>query len=194
MALKNIASMKKLFLAFVLAILCLSAQAQVENLKPGIYHVSGDVFTPLKSETSVKNENSATNRVGMFNVSYVFKNPTAPVAVSDGSFVMVTDPSRKAMVQTLKKFNPFVAALTPDNMLLVPLTVKKNKRSYTAFDYDEVRRRNPEWEHVDFSWERLSDNSYSIKADLVPGEYAFAFRISETAIYTFDAVYSFCVK
>lgn len=183
--------MKKVLLTVLLVATAFVAKAQNA---PGIYSVIDGKATPLKFETAYINApDDIDHDTDLFDTMsrYYYKGKTAAVA-SKGEFELVVDPEKKAFLQTPRRYFVFIGNLTPDNMLLIPLELKKNRRLYDCRKA-EVHGLVVNWVNVPFTWEKTGENTFRIKADLAPGEYAFAFRFTEKSKFNFQAVYTFTV-
>ena len=145
--------LKLLSLCLLLVSGVLSAYAQNDTRSPGLYAVNGEESGRVGILGVVEFGNSASR----------FKGETSDVKVSGNEFALVIDPDRKNVVRTLKKYEIFIKTMTPDNMLIVPLVVEDNWRIYDKGL--NVNGFNTEFkELVDFTWERISDNSFRILA------------------------------
>lgn len=186
--------MKRFFAFCVAAVAAMSlAFAQEDEHAPGLYSVIGDEYIPLTPVMSAQN-NSSTGILGVEigKTKYSYKGETSDSKAA-GTFVLVCDMSKKAIKQTLKTYDVFVQSMTPDNMIIIPLEVAKNKRLYD--EGVEIAGINAERKaRVPFVWERISDNSFRIDAELLPGEYAIAFRPAKLGGFEFTAVFDFTVE
>ena len=189
--------MKRLFYFLAAALTLMGsgivANAQVDERAPGIYAIVNGESIPLNF-TSGNTAVSTTNIIGfeVGNTKITYKGATSGTIASD-TFVMVIDPEKKALTKTLKVYNPFIKTMTPGNILILPLSVVKEKRLYDEGKSvmgikTEVKGR------MDFEWEQISDNSFSIKVlNLIPGEYGFVFRVSKLADFDYSAIYGFTI-
>lgn len=189
----NMKYLKLLSLCLLLVSGVLSAYAQNDTRSPGLYAVNGEESVKLDFLPGI----TSNGRVGILGVvefgnsASRFKGETSDVKVSGNEFALVIDPDRKNVVRTLKKYEIFIKTMTPDNMLIVPLVVEDNWRIYDKGL--NVNGFNTEFkELVAFTWERISDNSFRILAEgLVPGEYAFIFRVSPLSPFDFSGAFDF---
>ena len=190
--------MKKILHTLAVAVICLTAfsvssNAQMDEREPGLYAIVDGESIPLgytSGSTSVSTTNVVGFEVGKSKCS--FKGETSGTVTSD-TFVMVIDPEKKALTRTMKSYNPFIRTMTPNNILILPLSVSKGKRIY-----DEGKSvmgiKTEKKGRMDFEWEQISDNSFEIKVSgLVPGEYGFIFRVSKIADFDYSAIFGFTV-
>ena len=190
--------MKKILHTLAVAVICLTAfsfssNAQMDEREPGLYAIVDGESIPLgytSGATSVNTTNIVGFEVGKSKCS--FKGETSGTVTSD-TFVMVIDPEKKALTRTMKSYNPFIRTMTPNNILILPLSVSKGKRTY-----DEGKSvmgiKTEKKDRMDFEWEQISDNSFEIKVSgLVPGEYGFIFRVSKIADFDYSAIFGFTV-
>lgn len=169
--------------------------AQMDTRVPGIYTIVGGESIPLaysNSSTVVRTSGNGIFQTG--HEIYRFKGVTSAVFASD-SLVMVIDPKKSVIVKTMKKYDVFVKSMTPDNIMVIPLTVndEDQRREYDpGKNFSGLRvESTPEME---FEWERISDNSFSIKlSKLKPGEYAVAFRAARLASFDFSGIFCFTI-
>ena len=167
--------------------------AQDEKLAPGIYSIVDGTATSLHYSPGISH-NSGVNVIGVEigKTSVTFKGETAGVTVTD-KIVMVIDPEKKAIIRTPKRYDAFIKSMTPDLILIVPLQVAKNKRIYDGgtslqgFNTNKLPR-------VEFEWELIDENTFEIRADFQPGEYAVVFKPAKLGAYDFSGIYGFCVK
>lgn len=186
--------MKKI-IAFIISLALFSifgANAQESEFDPGIYSVTDDVPVALTYSSGVMGTGSTGIvgiEVGRTKCSY---KGTESGVLCTGTLLMVIDPEKKNIVRTLKKYDPFVKSMTPDNIMIVPLMVDKNKRVYDegiSINGFNVEKKN----RVPFIWERVSDNAFLITAEVVPGEYAVVFRPAKLGGFDFESVFCFTV-
>lgn len=184
--------MKRLFctIAIVLAAaFCASAQ---DTLEPGIYALVDGSCTSLSYANGIT-ANSSTNvlgiEIGKRKESY--KGETSGVRCS-GTLVMVINPEKKIITKTLKKYDPFIKTMNPDLIMIVPLEVQKNKRVY-----DEGRSlmgiNTEQKERVSFEWEQTDENTFEIRFQAAPGEYAVVFKPTKIGDYDLQSIYGFYV-
>lgn len=185
--------------ALALALLPTKSFAQMDERQPGIYTVVGQESRPL----SYVYQLSASGSVGIMGVNvghdtYKYKGTTSGVIASD-TLVLVIDPSKNKGVITPKKFDIFVKSMTPDNIMILPLTVneKKQRREYdagTTIGIANASIKTKSLQRIQFEWEQISDNSFMIKvADLTPGEYGVIFRMSKLGQFDFNALLGFTI-
>lgn len=169
-------------------------QEEAPVLEPGIYSVIDGTYTPLVYCRGTE-ASSATNILGIEigDKKYKYKGASAEVPVTD-KIVMVINPERSVMKATLRTYDPFVKDMTPGHIIIVRLTVEKNKRYYdkgTTVSGFNVERKD----RVEFEWELIGENTFEITADFEPGEYAIAFKpATPLGEFEFTAVYGFCVE
>lgn len=187
--------MKKI-ITVIAALVCftvLDLSAQNDTRDPGIYAVVDGVSTPLVYTSGIAHK-SGTEVLGLEigRSKFSYRGATSGVESGD-TFVLVIDPEKKNIIRTLKKYEPFVKSMTPSNIIIVPLIVKKDKRIYD--EGMEVYGFKVEGKpRVPFSWEMISDNSFQIVAEgLAPGEYGIIFRATKLAPYDYDAIFGFTV-
>ena len=170
-----------------------NAYAQMDEREPGLYAIVGEQSIPLtfsNGTTSVGNTGILGVEVGRVKCAY--RKPTSGVNAAD-TFVMVIDPERKAIVKKLKSYNPFYNKMTPNNVLVLPLTVDGKRRIYEegkiiAGINVSIKDR------MDFEWEQIADNSFEIRVQqLIPGEYGFVFRASKLAEFDYSALFGFTI-
>lgn len=185
--------MKKVFaICLMLAAMCASAFAQLDERAPGLYAINGeneDLLTPVNAVQSNSNTNILGIEVGK--VKNIYKGITSD-SIASGKFILVINPEQKAIKKTLKDYNPFIKSMTPANMIIVALDVEKNRRVYdhgTTLEGFNTEKKG----RVDFIWEQISDNSFLIEAELVPGEYAIVFKPAKLGEFDFNAVFDFTV-
>lgn len=178
--------------AFLLAAYTMSAQNDPRD--PGLYAIMGDESIPLEYQSGTASD-SGTSLLGIVELGhkkYIFKGPSSSVT-ADSIFVMVCNLEKKHITRTLKKYDIFVESMTPDNIVVIPLEVQKNRRIFS--EGTSINGFNTEMKNsLSFEWERLSDNSFLITVHgLVPGEYAFAFRAAKLAPFDFTAIFGFTI-
>lgn len=184
----------KRFLLFLSAIfLAVSLFAQDDTLAPGIYSVNGDEYEKLPFSVAGGGD-SGVNVLGLElgKVQYFYKGAESGVK-STGSFVMVIDPEKKVVKGSMKDYNPFIKDMTPENIIIIPLEVKKKKRVYseglTVMGFNTERKAR-----MSFTWERISDNSFRIETEpLVPGEYGIVLKFSKVGKYYYEYLFGFTV-
>lgn len=172
-------------------LLSLNAFSQLDERQPGLYAIVGEQSIPLAYSNCTTNKNTI-NVLG-FEIAkkeYSYKNPTSGINASV-TFVLVIDPEQKAIIRTIKSYNPFIKTLTPDDMLIIPLSVRKNKRvyeegkTYNGFNFTIK-------DYVEFEWEQISENSFEIRVkNIIPGEYGFILRPAKFSIYDYTAMFGF---
>ena len=176
----------------MLAAACASAFAQMDEREPGLYAINGEeefLLTPVGAVQSSSNTNILGVEIGKSKMLY--KGVTSDT-IANGKFILVIDPEQKAIKQTLKEYDVFVASMTPASMIIVPLEVEKNRRVYdrgsTLNGFNTQKK-----DRVDFLWEQISDNSFLIEAELAPGEYAVVFKPAKLGEFNFNTVFDFSV-
>ena len=186
--------MKKSLIAAIAAVcMAFMASAQDENLAPGIYSIIDGQATRL-TYTSGAVSSSSVGVLGLDlgKQKYSYKGETAGVPVKD-KIVMVIDPGKSNVKCTPKVFDPFIKTMSPEKIIIVPLSAEKNKRVY-----DPGRKINgfnvEKKERMDFEWELTAENTYTITVDYQPGEYAIVFKYTELAGFDYTAIYGFCVE
>lgn len=184
----------KHFFTTLAAVLLVSftLSAQNDPREPGLYAIIGDESVPLAYQGGVASD-SGTSFLGIIEVGqkkYTFKGASSDMPAGN-TFVMVCDLERKHITRSLKKYDVFVESMTPDNIVVIPLEVQKNKRVFD--EGTSVNGFNTEKKtSMKFEWEKLYDNSFLITVHgLVPGEYAFAFRAAKLAPFDFTAIFGF---
>ena len=184
----------KLTAASLLCLLSITVSAQNDTRAPGLYAIVGGESIPLVYSNGTSS-NSGTGFFGAIEVSrqqYIYKGASSGI-VADSTFVMVCDMGKKTVTRTLRKYDIFISTVTPNNMVAVPLEVKKNKRIYsegTAINGINTKMRTS----LGISWEQITDNSYLITVHgLVPGEYGFVFKTARFDNYDFTAMFGFTV-
>ena len=167
--------------------------AQMDERVPGLYAIVGEQSIPLTfTNGTVHNATTGVLAVEVGKNYCTFKEPTSGVIASD-TFVMVIDLEKKAIVKTLKSYFPFVKSMTPNNLLILPLSVEKNKRIY-----EEGKTINginvSVKDRMDFEWEQISDNSFEIHVQgLIPGEYGIVFRPARLGEFDYSAIFGFSI-
>lgn len=175
--------------------LCFTAKAsaQMDEREPGLYAVVGGQSIPLtysNGTTYVGSTGILGVEVGRMKCTY--RKPTSGVNAAD-TFVMVIDPERKAIVKKRKSYNPFYKKMTPNNVLVLPLTVDGNRRVYE--EGKTIAGINVSIkDRMDFEWEQITDNSFEIRVQqLIPGEYGFVFRASKLAEFDYSGLFGFTI-
>lgn len=179
--------------AVLVLLMCIPAIAQNDPREPGLYSVIGDdstLLTTVRGGVDTKSTGFMGIEIEKKRIEY--KGVTSDT-VSYGTFVMVCDMNKKNIVQTMNKYDLFVKSMTPDNIIIVPLQVFKDKKRI----YDEGKSvqgiNTQQHERVEFSWEQISDNSYRIVCNPEPGEYAIVFREAKLGAFNFNTVFDFTV-
>lgn len=186
--------MKKLFLMVLALGMILSASAQNDSRDPGIYYIDGETSTPLTS-INATTQTSGTS-FGIVDVSkqkQSYKGLTSDTPCKNAEFVVVINPEKKGATQTLKRYDPFIKSMTPENMVLVPLEIGKKDRVYdegSTINGFKTNSRNS----IAFEYEQITDNSWKITAELPAGEYAWAFKIAKLGGYNFQSVFDFTIE
>lgn len=187
--------MKKFFLIALAMVGCLAANAQNDSREPGLYNVDGDNSTALTFCLGM-GSTSNTKIMGLVDVGKSkksFKGVTSDTPCKKAEFVLVIDPEKKAAVQTLKKYDPFIKTMTPELMILVPLEVDKKKRIYDEGKTINGFNVSGNKQSIEFEYEQISDNSWKITTELPAGEYAWAFKIAKFGGYELDKVFDFTI-
>lgn len=184
--------MRKIISTIAIAFIAtLFANAQ-DRLEPGIYAVADSCYTSLSFSAGI-NKSSSTNifgvEVGDSGSSY--KGETSGVNCT-GCLVMVIDPDKKVIKRTLKSYEPFIKTMTPDLIMIVPLTVEKNKRTYNA-GKSVMGIKTEKKERVPFEWEQIDDVTFRINFEAAPGEYAVVFKAAKLGDYDFASIYGFTI-
>lgn len=171
------------------AIFCTNAQNRIE---PGIYSVVDSCYTSLSFTPGI-NKSSSTNILGIDvgDSGSSYKGETSGVKCT-GNLVMVIDPEKKVIKRTLKSYDPFIKTMTPDLIMIVPLTVEKNKRKYDA-GKSVMGIKTEKKERVSFEWEQIDDVTFQINFDATPGEYAVVFKAAKLGDYDFASIYGFTI-
>ena len=186
--------MKKLFVICIAAVAAMcAASAQEDERMPGLYAVNGEESVRLTPVMSAQN-NSSTGILGVEigKTIYKYKGETSDTKAT-GTFVLVCDMKKKVIKQTLKDYDVFIKTMTPDNIIIIPLEVDKGRRIYDeGLLLDGIRTEVKG--RAEFEWERISDNSFIIRTELAPGEYAIAFRPARLGSFEFTAVFDFTVE
>lgn len=170
-----------------------NAYAQMDERQPGLYAIVGDESIPL----TFSNGTTSVSTTGILGVEVgrtrcIYREPSSGVEASD-MFVMVIDPEQKAIVKKLKSYKPFFKKMTPNDVLVLPLTVDGNKRIYE--EGKTIAGINVSIkDRMDFEWEQITDNSYEIHVqNLIPGEYGFVFRPSKLGEFDYSAIFGFTI-
>lgn len=182
-----------------LLIMPFSSHAQMNGLAPGIYAVTDTVSTPLKyscggAYVEIAGVESVI-RYEIVHEIFHYAGITSGVNASD-TFLFVTDHSRKEIVKTMKEYDVFIRNMSPEDMVLFPLSVNSSKKR-REYDASPTMRgfSGEENAAIDFEWKEISDNVYEITVHGLPaGEYAFAFRYSRFYPFDFTAIYGFTIK
>lgn len=170
-----------------------NAYAQMDERQPGLYAIVGEESIPL----TFSNGTTSVSTTGILGVEVgrtrcIYRKPSSGVEAS-GMFVMVIDPEQKAIVKKLKSYKPFFKKMTPNDVLVLPLTVDGNKRIYE--EGKTIAGINVSIkDRMDFEWEQITDNSYEIHVqNLIPGEYGFVFRPSKLGEFDYSAIFGFTI-
>lgn len=179
-------------ICILLAAVCINSFAQMDEREPGLYAINPLNESKLTPQGASKsNKSNAVFGIEIGNAKLLYKGVSSDTSAS-GKFIMVIDPEQKAIKQTLKEYDVFVKSMTPDNMIIVPLEVEKNRRVYcegkTINGFNTEKK-----DRVPFTWEQITDNSFVIYADVTPGEYAIVFRPAKLGEYNFNTVFDFTV-
>lgn len=186
--------MKRYILSILALCLCTLASAQNDSRMPGLYYVDGEnsvVLTHITGGTQTIGAVGSLVELGQQVKSY--KGTTSDTPCKKAEFVLVIDPEKKGATQTLKKYDPFIKSMSPELMLLLPLKVDKKNR---IFDDDRTIAglKTKKEDLVPFEYEKLTDNSWKITAQLPAGEYAWAFKIGKLGAFNLDAVFDFTME
>lgn len=181
-----------LFLALSCALLfSVKVSAQLDERAPGIYAIVGDQSIPLTySNGSTSSSGFSVLGFEVAKKKYEYKEPTSGVNTSN-TFVLVIDLEKKHIVRSMKAYDPFVKTMTPDNLLILPLSVDGNTRiyeegkTYNGMSF-EIKDR------VEFEWEKITDNSFIIRIkQIIPGEYGFILRAAALGTFEYSTIYGF---
>lgn len=167
------------------------AYAQMDERQPGIYAIVGEESIPLQYTNGV-NDVATTGILGfeVGRIKYSYKGAESGTVASD-TFVLVIDPKKKSITQSLKSYNPFIKSMTPGNMLILPLYVERGKRFYEQGKIIAGINMSVK-DMIDFEWERISDNSFEIRVKgLIPGEYGIVFRPAKLGEFAYEAIFGF---
>lgn len=167
------------------------AYAQMDERQPGIYAIVGEESIPLQYTNGV-NDVATTGILGfeVGRIKYSYKGVESGTVASD-TFVLVIDPKKKSITQSLKSYNPFIKSMTPGNMLILPLYVERGKRFYEQGKIIAGINMSVK-DMMDFEWERISDNSFEIRVKgLIPGEYGIVFRPAKLGEFAYEAIFGF---
>lgn len=180
-------------LAICLGFSAVSSAQDDTKLEPGIYAVIDGVKTPLLYTNGVT-ANTSTNIVGieLGKRKYSYKGETAGVQAKD-TLIMVINPEQKNIKRTPKKYEPFIATMDPNSIIIVPLEVKKGKRSFDEgllVAGIQTEKKN----FVPFEWELVDEITFQITAPgMKPGEYGVVFKPAKLGNYDLSAIFGFCV-
>ena len=186
--------MKQLITTIAVCLLSATVSfAQDEKLAPGIYAIVDSTVTHLSYTPGVAS-NSSSNILGveLGKTKYTYKGESSEVKAT-GKFVMVIDPENKGIRKTPKLYDPFIKSMTPELIMIVPLDVVKNKRVYeegTSIQGINTKKKT----RVEFQWELIDENTWEIRADLQPGEYAVVFKPAKLGAYDFCSIFGFYVE
>ena len=182
--------MKRIILSivtvFALAAVCDAAQKK-DGPKPGIYSVKDTQLTAMVKQKSTE-VCSELDWDLFVTQKFQYRGSKAKMT-AEGDFLLVCNPSKKKPLVTLRKFAVFTKKLTPDDMMIVPLDVRWNKRVYDCSKLHSHRGK-VQWNQVDFTWEKVDECTYRIKSYLEPGEYAIVFRYNLPS-WNFDFSHAF---
>lgn len=188
--------MKKLITLVASLAVCagFALYAQNDSRQAGIYSVMNGESTLLPFFKGI-NSNAGTTVLGVEvgKKKSTYNGATSGV-LSDGHFVIVIDPEKKVMKMTMKSYEPFIRNFTPDNIAIVQLQVKGNKRIYDegiSLNGFNTERKD----RIEFTWEQISDNSFSVVTEGLPtGEYAVVIRPTGLSPLDFSCVFGFTVE
>lgn len=175
----------------------------VTALEPGLYAVVGDELARMSPEIGTishsskgffDDDSAGNTDFDIIRQVYRYKGMSSINGILPGKFIMVRDPKRKSMTQTLKKFEPFHKAQTPDNLLLIDFGFWRKGREFNGERHTR-EGMNITFDHHDFTWKQLSADAFEIDATGLPaGEYAFIFRFTEMTSFYFAAGFTFRVE
>lgn len=180
-------------LAICLGFTAVSSAQDDTKPEPGIYAVVNGVKTLLPYTNGVT-ANTSTNIVGIGigNRKYTYKGETAGVQAKD-TLIMVINPEQKNIKRTPKVYEPFIATMNPNSILIVPLEVKKGKRSFNE-GLLVAGIQTEKKTFVSFDWELVDENTFQITAQgMKPGEYGVVFKPAKLGSYDLSAIFGFCV-
>lgn len=186
--------MKKIILsALASTLLCLNLSAQNESLEYGMYAICDGAPVEMHAVKGIAHHSGVSVLgVDLGDTKYEYKGATSKIQAS-GEFLMVCDSTVAVVYNAFKNFNPCGKTMTPDNIIIVPLEVVKNKnRIYdmgeTINGFNTARK-----ERVEFSWEQVEDRTYLISCDPEPGEYCIVFRLDRLGKYEYSRVFDFTI-
>lgn len=187
---------KNIFFCTIVMLLSASINvfAQTEDRGPGIYAVVDGEYTALNHAMGITgNSGTAILSIEIGKTKITYKGANSETKAT-GTFVMVIDPEKKVITQTMKKYDPFIKSMTPDNMIIVPLTIDKNKRVYDkGLTLEGINTEKKA--RVSFEWEQTGDNEFTITTEtLEPGEYGIVFKPAKLGEYNFTCIFDFYVS
>lgn len=179
--------------AAMLLSVSINASAQTDELEPGIYAIVDGEAIALSHVMGITG-NSGTEILGVEigKTKTNYKGAHAETCAT-GTFVMVINPEKKALTRTPKKYDPFIKTMTPDNILFIPLTVNKNKRTYEeGVSVNGINTQKKT--RIPFEWEQTGDNSFTITTEaLAPGEYGIVFKPAKLGGFDYSCIFEFYV-
>lgn len=186
--------MKRIIIsALASALLCLNLSAQNESLEHGLYAICDGTPVEMQAIGGITHTSSKSILgIELGNKKYEYKGATSKIQAS-GEFLMVCDSTKAFVVKPGKSYNPCVKSITPDNIIIVPLEVVKNKSRVYEAGKSINGFNTTQKERVDFSWEQVEDRTYHIICDPEPGEYCIAFRLTTLGEYDFTRVFDFTI-
>jgi len=186
----------------IIAVICLlyaatpQSSAKPDDHKPGIYAIVNGEYVPLpfyRGITSVSGENRGG--VEITYKTYRYNGETSGVVI-DSTFILVVNPDKKRVTNTLKQYDPFIRNMKPEKSKIVPLEVNAESgcREFKLGKNFETLRFE-EHPGMEYEWVQISDSSYKIKpTGLTPGEYCFVYRPVDIFGFDYTAIFAFTVK
>lgn len=189
---------------FLIALFVLSASLTLswgqERPAPGIYAIIGEEPFKMERQKGLGMSNSVDDESFIFEKQFIYKGASSSLEAT-GEFLLVCDPDVRNYLVTPFKYNIFTNNLSPKDLLIVPLEVKRNKRVYDCRKLHTTGKAldllgDVEWLCMDFTCEELEPFIWSIKAkDLPAGEYALVFRyMPQYWEFDFNNIFGFTVK
>lgn len=181
-----------------------AATAQsLEGVAPGLYCSIDGSLVALKPELGTVlhlNPYDTSDDIGhttSFEIAqciFRYRGTSSP-NVSDGKFIMICNPKKKAIVSTMRNYFPFIKTMTPELMVLIPLEVRNNRRVYDCTGISVPLNGKVRWPQADFKWEQISEYAYRIDATgIAPGEYGFCFAFTDLCNPDFTSCFTFTVE
>jgi len=152
---------------------------EVDERNPGLYAIVKGRSIPMEFTRG-----TVLSEQGNY-IKCSFRDESSYFPASD-TFVLVINPDK--IVYTADK--PYFKTLTPSDILVKPMTINANTRcrelEYMAFNIRYGETGTAEVCGLEFEWEQISKNSYSIKLlGLKPGEYGLTTRPSRMSQFDF---------